>query len=684
MVDLAPQAAGTSSLADSLKSLSSEEITKFEKSFKDPKFMELLADYAKDIADPQTRAEQDQYIRQLEEEGRGQEVYGKGMQLVTPTAVFVAKTANKQSGQKIFINVCTSDKVVVATSKRQKTVDGTTKPGLMWDVPLMLGNQKEGSDRHRIQCIVFDFVVHPDTCRMALNNAKFKGMILDSAVDNIEKVAGWTLTRHYSFPKLAFKSTPGVDRPSTVSIRTDMQDGSSRDPRQENTPDSSNRQHSATTAGSPTLAKPLVTELPPHSAAKGARYESKGSRSSGFKFPSAKGKHEKAPVTSLPTSKPPPGQSSSGTRTAIRSGESNQSLLTAVATTRMEAVSLQAGAAPATEGVHDGVVQPHYEIVYRGQMELSEAWEDSRISVASAKCPKELVIRVKLLGVQQASQAQLNIQPDIMSLSVPGKYNLDLPLPYMVAEADGSASFNAAKQQLEVTLPVVPLPLPRTASRLDRNLSQQGQQVHSSAGETSVTSQPGSAMNSENWHGLESSSHQVSDVPDATDAAPQDVNVSHQASTSSSRQQQGWGVDNDSKGQRSGSQTQRLTKNQRKWLELHPVASTSAPSPAMQSEATLTVETVSPDTLLGAAAAGDVFVACAAFQQHIPGYVFTTRDEGLGYYKDTGLVSGLDKQSQDHTKQQSASVASTGQGRQLVYDFLQPRLRSCAAAEELD
>lgn len=30
-----------------------QEITKFEKSFKDPKFMELLADYAKDIADPE-------------------------------------------------------------------------------------------------------------------------------------------------------------------------------------------------------------------------------------------------------------------------------------------------------------------------------------------------------------------------------------------------------------------------------------------------------------------------------------------------------------------------------------------------------------------------------------------------------------------------------------------------------
>ena len=82
--------------------------------------------------------------------------------------------------------------------------------------------------------------------------------------------------------------------------------------------------------------------------------------------------------------------------------------------------------------------------------------------------------------------------------------------------------------------------------------------------------------------------------------------------------------------------------------------------------------------------AGDLFIACAAFQQQIPGYVFTTRDDGLGYYKDTGMVSELDKQSQDHAKQRPASVASSGQGRQLVCDLLLPRLRSRAAAEELD
>lgn len=223
---------------------------------------------------------------------------------------------------------------------------------------------------------------------------------------------------------------------------------------------------------------------------------------------------------------------------------------------------------------------------------------------------QELVIRVKLVGVQQASQAQLNIQPDSMSLSVPGKYHLDLPLPYKVAEADGSASFNAAKQQLEVTLPIVPPPLPRTASHSDRLLSQQEQQVQSSAGETSDTRLPSSAMGSEIQHRLESGSDEVSDVPDATDAAPQDVDESNQASSSSSRQQQDWGVDTDSKGQRLGSQAQRLTKNQRRWLDLHPVASTSAASPALPSEATPTVETVSPDTLLAAAAAGTAHAPC--------------------------------------------------------------------------
>lgn len=80
MVDVAP-AAGMKSFEETLKTLGPEvqhnvlienshviktishvsselmqEITKIEKSFKDPKFMELLVDYAKDMADPEVHA----------------------------------------------------------------------------------------------------------------------------------------------------------------------------------------------------------------------------------------------------------------------------------------------------------------------------------------------------------------------------------------------------------------------------------------------------------------------------------------------------------------------------------------------------------------------------------------------------------------------------------------------------
>ena len=53
-------------------------------------------------------------------------------------------------------------------------------------------------------------------------------LILDSAVDVIEKQMGWTLTRQYSFPKLAFKVTPDASQPATLGLRQDTQPGQTR------------------------------------------------------------------------------------------------------------------------------------------------------------------------------------------------------------------------------------------------------------------------------------------------------------------------------------------------------------------------------------------------------------------------------------------------------------------------
>lgn len=50
------------------------------------------------------------------------------VELITPTTGFVVKTKKKETGDKVFINVCHSDKITPATSKK---VEG----GSQWDLP---------------------------------------------------------------------------------------------------------------------------------------------------------------------------------------------------------------------------------------------------------------------------------------------------------------------------------------------------------------------------------------------------------------------------------------------------------------------------------------------------------------------------------------------------------------------
>jgi len=75
----------------------------------------MFEDYVKEMQDPGARAESEAYLRQLEAEGRAQDVYGQGVQLILPQAGLVIKTrvaaATPHKGDKLFINVCTCDKV---------------------------------------------------------------------------------------------------------------------------------------------------------------------------------------------------------------------------------------------------------------------------------------------------------------------------------------------------------------------------------------------------------------------------------------------------------------------------------------------------------------------------------------------------------------------------------------------
>lgn len=83
----------------------------------------------------------------------------------------------------------------------------------------------------------------------------------------------------------------------------------------------------------------------------------------------------------------------------------------------------------------------------------------------------------------------------------------------------------------------------------------------------------------------------------------------------------------------------------------------------------------------GVTYAGDLFIASTSFGGQLPDYVFTSRDQGVGYYKDASMPA------EPHTNVDKAAACNvelkTPESTAVPF-VLKPRLRTRAAAEELD
>jgi dynein assembly factor 2 len=87
-------------------------------------------------------------------------------------------------------------------------------------------------------------------------------------------------------------------------------------------------------------------------------------------------------------------------------------------------------------------------------------------------CLQALVVRVGLPGVNSVAAIELTIAAQVVTLEVPGKYKLQLPLRYKIYEQQATAKFLTSKQQLVLTLPVVP----PTAEQLSQKREQHQQE----------------------------------------------------------------------------------------------------------------------------------------------------------------------------------------------------------------
>ena len=181
--------------------LTQEEISRLEKAFKDESFRKLFAEYAEEISDPENRKKYEEEIEMLENE-RGMDV-----KFVKPEPGYVLKTATVSDNIKAFVNICKNQHIEEARCNREIGPGG--KSGLNWSIPHSFAPVREDVDKQGNKCKVFDFVIHPNTYRMAETNVRFMKLIEDTALTGTEKQFGIRLDRkNYKKPKITFKGTP--------------------------------------------------------------------------------------------------------------------------------------------------------------------------------------------------------------------------------------------------------------------------------------------------------------------------------------------------------------------------------------------------------------------------------------------------------------------------------------------
>jgi len=385
--------------------LTPDEVGKFQKAFKDPEFMKLFADYAKEISDPAAKAETDQYLRQVEAEGRTKEVYGKDVELITAEAGFVVKTKKKENNEKVFINICKAEKIKVASSQ---TVTHEGQRGKTWDVPFSLSALRKEKDNKGVECDTHDFVIATGTYRMVETNAQFRKFICETAIENVEKqrygkyvekqrTEIFNLDRAFTVPKIPFKGPK--TGPSVLAVKNKNVAENSVDPKAAGAEEENHGGH-----------------IKPQSAP---------SSFNGLNIPDQKEQDKKLREATV--------------EVAAKEKENEKDRASDFK------FAFKGKKAPEPEV---GECEPKYEVVHRGVMDLQEAWEgsaDNRVKFQNT-VPKALVVRVMLPRLASIANVDLDVSSTRVLLVKPHFYRLDLTLPHKVKSNTSSEIRNKIRE----------------------------------------------------------------------------------------------------------------------------------------------------------------------------------------------------------------------------------------------
>ncbi|GMH98290.1 hypothetical protein TrVE_jg6141 [Triparma verrucosa] len=395
---------------DDLK-LTKEEADKFKEAFEKPEFRKLMSEYVEEISDPKNRAETDAYIKQLESQGEvptDKEVIRPEKGYVVKfkhTKVKVAedkkKKGEKYEKEKLFVNICSSEKVdppksSVVTVKGQK--------GRQWQIPHSLGPVRMELDKGGGNAPTLDCCYHPSTVQMSLQNPQFKDLIVETARESC--VRGFKLVKDEVEIDVKYHVLKGV----------------------------------AYKNGDP-IAMVIAKDKKGDKAKKTAEAMDKKETKKG-------GQVGGDSLAKLSGPKPPP---------AVKKG-----FMTAKKTTlkNKDAPAKNGGGGKRGGGVTEGGRKiPFYSLSESGSYDLSKSTMADSVGPLFSNRPGSIVYRVELPECKKAGELDLDVSDTKLVLkSLEGtkghNYELDVALAYECEGEKGRAKWDKSKKELVVTIPV--------------------------------------------------------------------------------------------------------------------------------------------------------------------------------------------------------------------------------------
>lgn len=321
----------------------------------------------------------------------------EGKEIFRPNPGFVIKTRDNTQN-KVFINLCSHDKV---GKMELKKVVQNGKVGMSSSIPLMVGPIRMENDKQNKPCATVDVCFNPETITKCTFTQQIMNAVCITAIENAEKRfiendPKSTLERTYHVLK---NVTCKGEKPSIFMIGKKEESNSNKSQNNKN-----------------------KTNTPPPSS------------------PSTNNnnKDNNNPI-------PPP----TTTTAAAAENDDKPPVVDEYETTKDKDKT------STTLSPQNFPLSPKYTIIYCGNIELSDMYNDPRVC-SGKNIPKELVIKIELPLLNGISNVELDINEKSLKLSCK-EYLLDIPsLPYQVDEEKGSAKFDKKTKVLQVVLPVIP------------------------------------------------------------------------------------------------------------------------------------------------------------------------------------------------------------------------------------